>query len=97
VQWEVDESRNIVVSGAGELHLEIILKDLQDEYCKGIKIQTSTPAVTFMECVTTKSQMCLAKSPNKLNRVIASVEPLNEDLVKAIESGQIDLNQILRN
>jgi elongation factor 2 len=91
VQWEIDEASNIVVSGAGELHLEIILKDLRDDYCTGIKITTSLPAVTFTETVTETSQICLAKSANKLNRVFASCSPLSDELVKVIEDGTLDV------
>jgi elongation factor 2 len=92
VLWEMDEENNIVVAGAGELHLEIILKDLRDDYCNGIKILTSLPAVTFMETIVETSPQCLAKSANKLNRVTASCSPLSDDLVKAIEDKSLVLD-----
>ena len=78
-----------IICGSGELHLEICLKDLVDDYAK-IEITKSDPVVPYKETVTTKSsQICMAKSPNKHNRLYVIAEPLNEDLVKEIEDGNI--------
>ena len=78
-----------IICGSGELHLEICLKDLVDDYAK-IEITRSDPVVPYKETVTTKSsQICMAKSPNKHNRLYVVAEPLNEDLVKEIEDGNI--------
>ena len=78
-----------IICGSGELHLEICLKDLVDDYAK-IQITKSDPVVPYKETVITKSsQICMAKSPNKHNRLYVIAEPLNEDLVKDIEDGNI--------
>ena len=78
-----------IICGSGELHLEICLKDLVEDYAK-IEITKSDPVVPYKETVTTKSsQICMAKSPNKHNRLYVIAEPLNEDLVKEIEEGNI--------
>ena len=78
-----------IICGSGELHLEICLKDLVDDYAK-IQITKSDPVVPYKETVITKSsQICMAKSPNKHNRLYVIAEPLNEDLVKEIEDGNI--------
>ena len=78
-----------IICGSGELHLEICLKDLVDDYAK-IQIIKSDPVVPYKETVITKSsQICMAKSPNKHNRLYVIAEPLNEDLVKEIEDGNI--------
>ena len=78
-----------IICGSGELHLEICLKDLVDDYAK-IEINKSDPVVPYKETVTAKSnQICMAKSPNKHNRLYVIAEPLNEDLVKEIEDGKI--------
>ena len=78
-----------IICGSGELHLEICLKDLVDDYAK-IEITKSDPVVPYKETVTTKSsQICMAKSPNKHNRLYVIAEPLNEELVKEIEEGNI--------
>ena len=58
-----------IICGCGELHLEICLKDLVEDYAK-IEIVKSDPVVPYKETVTNKSsQICLAKSPNKHNRL----------------------------
>ena len=78
-----------IICGSGELHLEICLKDLVEDYAK-IEIVKSDPVVPYKETVTNKSsQICLAKSPNKHNRLYVVAEPLSEKLVEEIENGDI--------
>lgn len=89
VQCFKTETGQYVVAGAGELHLEICLNDLENEYCNGIKLKKSNPVVTFCETVVSKSEACLAKSANKLNRLFMSAEPVQEDLVLAMEQNTI--------
>jgi len=90
VQCSFDESGEHIIAGAGELHLEICLKDLRDEFCVGIEIITSEPVVTYRESVSEKSnQICLAKSPNKHNRLYMSAEPMPEELCEAIDKEEI--------
>ena len=89
-----------IICGSGELHLEICLKDLIEDYAK-IEIVKSDPIVPYKETVTEKSsQICMSKSPNKHNRLYVIAEPLDEDLVKEIENGNIkssdDSKQISR-
>jgi len=85
-----------VMTGAGELHLEICLKDLREEYLNGAEIKVSEPIVSYAETVidTTGSDgtlptICESNSPNKQNRLFVHAEPLNEDLCKLIEDGTI--------
>ena len=78
-----------IICGSGELHLEICLKDLVDDYAK-IPITQSDPVVPYKETVTSKSsQICMAKSPNKHNRLYVMAEPLDEKLVEEIDNGTI--------
>jgi len=85
-----EESGEHIVAGAGELHLEICLKDLEEEYCGGAKIITSKPVVSFRETVVDESEIqCLSKSPNKHNRIFCRAAPLDEDLVVEIEDKKI--------
>jgi len=78
-----------IIAGCGELHLEICLKDLVDEY-SNIQIVKSDPVVPYKETVTEESsQTCMAKSPNKHNRLYITAEPLKEELVNEIEEGTI--------
>mgnify|MGYP002621094289 CR=1 FL=1 len=83
------ESGEHVVAGAGELHLEICLKDLEEDHA-GVPLNISDPVVQYRETVTSKSSMtALSKSPNKHNRLYMVAEPLDEELCKEIEAGRI--------
>jgi len=78
-----------IIAGCGELHLEICLNDLVNEY-GGIEIIKSDPVVPYKETVTTaSSQTCFAKSPNKHNKFYVTSEPMHEELVNDIEGGII--------
>jgi len=50
VQTSTEESGEHIIAGAGELHLEICLKDLKEEYCGGIELKTSDPVVSHRNC-----------------------------------------------
>jgi elongation factor 2 len=91
VQCYIEESGEHIVAGAGELHLEICLKDLQEEYCGGMELRTTDPVVSFRETVAAESdQVCLSKSPNKHNRLYVKAAPLEDGLADEIENGGIN-------
>merc|ERR1719262_268060 len=72
----IEESGEHVIAGCGELHVEICLKDLRDEYAQCDFIM-SDPVVSYCETVSALSnQTCLSKSPNKHNRLYVTAEPL---------------------
>lgn len=78
-----------IIAGCGELHLEICMKDLVEEY-SNIEIIKSDPVVPYKETVTAvSSQTCLSKSPNKHNKLYLTAEPLKDDLTLDIENGVI--------
>merc|ERR1712107_916564 len=84
-----EESGEHVVAGCGELHVEICLKDLRDEYAQ-CEFIVGDPVVSYRETVNdTSNQTCLAKSPNKHNRIYLVAEPMAEELSVAIESGKL--------
>ena len=81
----IEESGEHIIAGAGELHLEICLKDLEEDHA-GIELKKSDPVVTFRETVTEESSInCLSKSPNKHNRLYMRAKPLTEELAKDID------------
>jgi elongation factor 2 len=83
-----EESGEHVIAGCGELHVEICLKDLREEYAQ-CEFSVSDPVVSYRETVSdTSTQTCLAKSPNKHNRIYLQAEPLPEELNVAIEDGK---------
>jgi elongation factor 2 len=100
---KTSESGEHIISGAGELQLEIALKDLEEDHA-GVPIKKSNPIV---ECTPLlhvadldretvqqgSSQVALAKSPNKHNRIYMTAQPLEEQLVEDIESGKFDTRQ----
>jgi len=88
------ESGEHIVAGAGELHLEICLKDLEEDFMKGTPIVKGDPVVSFRETVTEESdRMCLSKSPNKHNRLYMKAEPLGEEFCLAVDKGEITSTQ----
>jgi len=89
VQCITEESGEHVIAGCGELHVEICLKDLEEEYAK-CTIQKGDPVVTYKETLTEESSvMCLSKSPNKHNRLHMKGRPMDEELSNMIEEGSI--------
>lgn len=94
VQCSTEESGEHIIAGAGELHLEICLKDLQDDFMNGAEIRVSNPVVSFRESVAgvdnpEETAVCLSKSANKHNRIYLYAEPLPQGLTEAIEDGKI--------
>eukprot|EP00448_Togula_jolla_P019388 CAMPEP_0170590200 /NCGR_PEP_ID=MMETSP0224-20130122/11742_1 /TAXON_ID=285029 /ORGANISM="Togula jolla, Strain CCCM 725" /LENGTH=836 /DNA_ID=CAMNT_0010913979 /DNA_START=89 /DNA_END=2599 /DNA_ORIENTATION=- len=84
-----EESGEHVIAGCGELHVEICLKDLREEYAQ-CDFTVSDPVVSYRETVTcTSTQTCLAKSPNKHNRIYMVAEPLDEELANKMEDGSL--------
>jgi len=82
-----EETGEHVIAGCGELHVEICLKDLEEDYAK-CDIKKGDPIVSYKETVTEESsQMCLSKSPNKHNRLYMKALPLDDELSNLIEKG----------
>ncbi|MFQ6094955.1 MAG: elongation factor EF-2 [Candidatus Bathyarchaeia archaeon] len=82
------ETGEYLLSGMGELHLEIAIKFMKD-YAPGLDIITSKPIVVYRETVSKPGMIAMAKSPNKHNRFWIQVEPLEDKVIKMIESGEI--------
>jgi elongation factor 2 len=86
----IEESGEHIIAGAGELHLEICLKDLQEDFMGGAEIVVSDPVVSFRETVLEKSsRTVMSKSPNKHNRLYFEARPLEDGLAEAIDDGRI--------
>jgi len=91
-----EESGEHVIAGCGELHVEICLKDLEEEYAK-CPIKKGDPVVSYKETVTEESsQVCLSKSPNKHNRIFCTAAPLSSELSDDIEADKIGSKQDLK-
>jgi elongation factor 2 len=87
------ETGEHLMSGMGELHLEITEYRIKNEH--GVEITTSPPIVVYRETVAMKSPGDFeGKSPNKHNRYYITVEPLEEDIREAIIDGTIPSGNI---
>ncbi len=76
-----------LLSGMGELHLEIKETKLKDDF--KIPIITSEPIVVYNETVEGKADSIMGKSPNKHSRFYINVEKVPEGLQKAIDEGEL--------
>ncbi len=76
-----------LVSGMGELHLEVIETKLRDDF--KIQIITSPPIVIYRETITGKAGPIEGKTPNKHSKFYVTVEPLPETVQNAIDEGTI--------
>uniref|UniRef100_A0A673ZEL7 Eukaryotic translation elongation factor 2b n=1 Tax=Salmo trutta TaxID=8032 RepID=A0A673ZEL7_SALTR len=96
VQCIIEESGEHIIAGAGELHLEICLKDLEEDHA-GIPLKKSDPVVSYRETVSEESEvMCLSKSPNKHNRLYMRAKPFPDGLAEDIEKGDVSPRQELK-
>ena len=90
IQIEINqETGEHLMSGMGELHLEITNYRIVNEH--KVEITTSQPIVVFRECVGGKGGPFEGKSPNKHNKFYIEVEPLEPAIVQAIRAGEIDV------
>merc|ERR1711993_211832 len=93
VQCIIEETGEHIVAGAGELHLEICLKDLEEDHAC-IPLKKSDPVVSYRETVSDESsQMCLSKSPNKHNRLFMRAVPMPDGLSEDIDNGEVTNRQ----
>jgi len=95
VQCIIEESGEHIIAGAGELHLEICLKDLEEDHA-GIPIKVSDPVVSYRETVSEESTItCLSKSPNKHNRIFMKACSLG-DCADSIDKGEVTPRQDIK-
>ena len=83
------ETGEYLLSGMGELHLEIAVKFLRDYAGGDLEIVTSKPIVVYRENVAGQGISAMGKSPNKHNRFWIQVEPLEKTVIELIENGEI--------
>jgi len=101
VQCSMEESGEHIIAGCGELHIEICLKDLQEDFMNGAPIVISDPVVSYRETVNDESsKTVMSKSPNKHNRIYCKALPMGygtddaqTPLAEMIEDGKIAADQ----
>ncbi len=86
-----EETGEHLISGMGELHLEIITGRIKRD--KGVDILTSPPIVVYRETITGTAGPVEGKSPNRHNRFYIELEPMDPAIVKLILEGEISMSQ----
>ncbi|MGZ4846170.1 MAG: elongation factor EF-2 [Halobacteriota archaeon] len=85
-----EETGEHLISGMGELHLEIIAHKIERD--KNVQITTSEPIVVYRETVQGRAGPVEGKSPNRHNRFYFEVEALPHDVTALLKEGAINMN-----
>ena len=82
------ESGEYLLSGMGELHLEITAYRMQEA---NLKVKISKPIVIYRETISHdyRGPAIMGKSPNKHNKVWITIEKLPEETIEAIKNGKL--------
>jgi len=82
------ESGEFLLSGMGELHLEITAYRMQEA---GLKVKTSKPIVIYRETISHDYQGAplMGKSPNKHSKLWVTMEKLPDEVIEAIKTGKV--------
>ncbi|MCD5409273.1 MAG: elongation factor EF-2 [Methanocellales archaeon] len=90
IKVEIDEETGEhLIAGMGELHLEIIAHKIERDY--NIPIQQTPPIVVYRETVQNLAGPVEGVSPNRHNRFYLEVEPLEEDIINSIKTGEVSM------
>ena len=82
------ESGEYLLSGMGELHLEITAYRMQEA---GLKARLSKPIVIYREAISQNYQgpSVMGKSPNKHNKLWITLERLSNEVIEELREGKI--------
>jgi elongation factor 2 len=93
IKIEINEQTGeSLMSGMGELHLEIIENRIKTE--KGLDVKTSPPIIVYRETIGKESPAIEGRSPNKHNSFFIKVTPLEDNVYEAIKSGELPEGRI---
>lgn len=87
-----EETGEYLVSGLGELHIDAKIERPIRE--KGIEITTSPPVVVYRETIKGSSPVVEGVSSNRHNRFYLSVEPLEPEVLAAMNEGKIRQDRV---
>jgi elongation factor 2 len=82
-----EETGEHLLSGMGELHLEVITNRIK---ASGLEMIVSQPIVVYRETIDSEFGPVEGKSPNKHNKFLIRVEPLEDEVFQAIRNGEIE-------
>ncbi len=82
------ESGEYLLSGMGELHLEVTAYRMQEA---GLKVKISKPIVIYRETISHdyKGPAIMGKSPNKHNKLWVTLERLPDEVIEAMKTEKI--------
>ncbi|MFW9937245.1 MAG: GTP-binding protein [Candidatus Thorarchaeota archaeon] len=90
LKFEINEENGeFLLSGMGPLHLEITANEIEK---RGVKVSISEPRAVFKESCRGESSIFTVHSPNKKNRLTASIERLTDKNIEFLQS--IELKNI---
>jgi len=93
IKIEINEQTGeSLMSGMGELHLEIVENRITAE--KGLEVKTSSPIVVYRETATKISDEIEGRSPNKHNSFYIKVESLEDNVYQAVKNGDLSEGRI---
>jgi elongation factor 2 len=87
------ETGQYLISGMGELHLEVAVNSLK-QYLGAVELKTSAPIASYRETIRKKGKLVVAKSSNKLNEFWVQVEPIDEKGVKMFEQASLSTEML---
>ena len=87
-----DTTGEQLISGMGELHLEVVTNRIMTN--QKLEILVSEPIIVYKESVTGHSPVIEGKSPNKHNRFYIEVEPLDKPIYDALIEGELKEGRI---
>lgn len=82
-----EETGENLMSGMGELHLEITENRIKTE--KGIDAKTGEPIVVYRETVTKPSNKVEVRTPNGHNIFVFAIEPLEDEIYESIVNDEL--------
>lgn len=83
-----EETGEILISGLGELHLEIIINELKK---RSLEIIQSEPIVTYRESIQEKSEKITTSSLDSQNKITIQIEPLEKKVVDLLTEKKITM------
>jgi elongation factor 2 len=81
-----EETGETLPAGMGVLHLEIATSLLQEA---GLEITTTQPLINYRETIRSSAGPIMSKSPNRHNKIFMRVEPLGDEIIELIKTGQL--------
>ncbi|MEM1606555.1 MAG: GTP-binding protein [Candidatus Bathyarchaeia archaeon] len=77
-----EETGEYLLSGVGELHLDISIKAIKEK-APDLEIVVSKPIISYRESIEKTGIVATVLSPNELNSISINVEPIRENLLGA--------------